>query len=191
MKFAGYALVSTLALLGACSGGKQPDATAPAPTFHEIMKEKVDKNADALWDLTNTAISDDAGLDAGKLTDAQWTEMATRAEAVQQAALEIAAMPDPIVVAKPGVKIADEGIQGGHTAAMVQKEVDRNPQGLRDMSSTMAAHMGDMAKALRAHDAAKAGPLIDQLDGVCESCHLEYWYPTQKALIEKYGIKTK
>ena len=28
-------------------------------------------------------------------------------------------------------------------------------------------------------------PIIDSLDGVCEGCHLDYWYPDQKALVEK------
>lgn len=187
MKLARYALVPVLALLGACSADKQPAAPA-APTFHEVMKDKVDVNADALWDVANAAIGQEGGIDPAKMTDAQWTQIATRAEAVQQAALEIARM-DPVVLARPGVKISDEGIPGGHTAAQVQGQIDANPQGMRDMANVLAVHMGDMATAARAHDAPRAGPLIDQLDTVCENCHLEYWYPTQKALIEKYNIK--
>jgi len=27
-------------------------------------------------------------------------------------------------------------------------------------------------------------PSRDQLDGVCESCHLEFWYPSQKKLVD-------
>lgn len=187
MKLAAYAMVPALALLGACSAEQKP-ATAPAPTFHEVMKDKVDVNADALWDLANAAIGQEGGLDPAKLTDAQWAQIAARAEAVQQAALEIAAM-GPVVLARPGVKISDEGIPGGHSAAQVQGQIDANPQGMRDMANVLAVHMGDMAKAARAHDAPRTGPLIDQLDSVCEDCHLEYWYPTQKALLEKYNIK--
>ncbi|MGC1271048.1 MAG: hypothetical protein WA842_10675 [Croceibacterium sp.] len=187
MKLVPYAMIPALALLGACSADKQPAAPA-TQTFHEVMKDKVDVNADALWDVANAAIGEEGGIDPTKMTDAQWTQIATRAEAVQQAALEIARM-DPVVLARPGVKISDEGIPGGHRAAQVQGQIDANPQGLRDMANVLAVHMGDMAKAARAHDAPRAGPLIDQLDTVCENCHLEYWYPTQKALIEKYKIK--
>ena len=92
---------------------------------------------------------------------------------------------DPLTVAKPGVKISDEGIPGGHTAAMVQARFDQDPQKLRDLANALASHMGELVAATRAHDAAKAGPLIDQLDCVCESCHLEFWYPDQKALVEE------
>jgi hypothetical protein len=45
--------------------------------------------------------------------------------------------------------------------------------------------MNDVVAYAKAHDARKLSPLIDQLDGVCENCHLEFWYPDQKAYIEK------
>ena len=92
---------------------------------------------------------------------------------------------DPLVVASPGVKISDEDIPGGHTAAQVQGRFDRNPEKLREMADVLAVHTGDLAAAARAHDAARAGALVDQLDPVCESCHLEFWYPDQKALVEE------
>lgn len=184
MKGQGYILLAALALTAACSQAGEDEPAAP-PTFNQVMRDRVDKNADALWDLANAAIGERAGIDPARMTDGQWQHLAERAEAVQQAALTIAAM-DPLVVAKPGEKISDEGIPGGHTAAMVQARFDKEPQKLRDMAGVLAAHVGDLAKAARAHDAAKTGPLVDQLDGVCEDCHLEFWYPDQKELVEKY-----
>ncbi len=176
-------LLPALALVAACSSKKE-EQPAVQLTFHEVMKDKVDKNADALWDVTNPAEGDAAGLDPTKMTDERWAQLEQRATAVQQAALEIATM-DPLTVAKPGVKISDEGIPGGHTAAMVQARFDQDPQKLRDLANALAEHTGEIAAGARTHDAAKVGPLIDQLDGVCESCHLEFWYPDQKALVEK------
>ena len=99
-------------------------------------------------------------------------------------AVAIATM-DPLIAAKPGVKISDEGIPGGHTAAMVQERFDKDPETLRNLANALARHTGDIAKFARAHDAASIGPLIDQLDGVCEDCHLEYWYPDQKELVNR------
>ena len=183
MRIRGLGLLPVVALVAACSSESE-EPVAPALTFHEVMKDKVDKNADALWDVSNAAIGDSAGLDPVKMTDERWAQIEARAEAVQQAALEIATM-DPLIAAKPGVKISDEGIPGGHTAAMVQERFDKDPKKLRDLANALARHTGDLATAARAHDAARAGPLIDQLDGVCESCHLEYWYPDQKALVEE------
>lgn len=173
-------LAPALMLLGACS--QEPEDNAR--TFHDVMKADIDLSADRVWAVGNSAIGDNAGIDPAKMTDAKWTELAAGAEAVRRAALEIAAM-DPVVLAKPGVKIADEDIPGGHSAAQVQARFDGDPQTLRDMADALAAHTGDLAEAARAHDYLRAGALVDRLDSVCESCHLEYWYPDQKALVEE------
>ncbi|MEO6388752.1 MAG: hypothetical protein ABIT16_03800 [Croceibacterium sp.] len=187
-KISWLVIASSLAVVAACSSQKKEPAAPAALTFHEVMKDKVDVNADALWDVSNSAIGENAGIDASKMTDESWAQIQQRATAVQQAALEIAKM-DPIILAKPGVKIADEGVPGGDTAAGVQQNIDKDPQKLRDFANTLASHMGDLAAAAMAHDAAKAGPLVDQLDSVCEDCHLEFWYPGQRDLLEQYGIK--
>lgn len=182
-----FAALPAVLLLAACSSHKkeQPAPNAESgPTFHDVMKDEIDKHADEVWDVTNSAVGDKGGIDASKMTDEMWKKLAQDATAVQEGATQIASM-DPIVVIKPGEKIADAGVPGGHSAAEVQAEIDKNPQGLRDHAENLAATMSDLAKAAAAHDAAKAGPIIDGLDGVCESCHLDYWYPDQKAMVEK------
>ena len=192
MKSLQYWLLPTLAVVASCS--KEPQQAAPDKqvaqlTFREAMKDGVDKHADELWDLSNKSIGDKAGIDTSKMTNASWNELADEADAVQKAALVIVNM-NPIVVVKPGVKIGDEGGPGGHTGAQVQRLVDKDPQKLRDMADVLAVHMGDLAKGARAHDGAKVGPRIDQLDGVCEDCHLEFWYPDQKELINRFRKAT-
>src|SRR6187402_3826891 len=143
MRIRGLGLLPVLALVAACSSeSEEPEALAL--TFHEVMKDKVDKNADELWDISNAAIGDAAGIDPTKMTDERWTQIAARADAVQQAALEIATL-DPIVVVKPGVKISDEGIPGGHGGAEVQALMDKNPETLRDLANALARHTGDIA----------------------------------------------
>jgi cytochrome c556 len=175
-----------LALLAACSHKNETheQQAQAAPTFHDVMKDQIDKHADEVWDVTNPAVGDKGGIDPTKMTDEMWQQLAQDATAVQEGAQQIAQM-DKIVVIKPGETIADAGVPGGHSAAEVQAQIDKNPQGLRDHAANLAATMGDLVKAANARDAAKAGPIIDSLDGVCEGCHLDYWYPDQKALVEK------
>jgi cytochrome c556 len=66
----------------------------------------------------------------------------------------------------------------------VQHNVDQDPQGLRDLANALSQHMDDLIAAANKHDAKAAGDLLNGLDGVCESCHVKYWYPSQKALID-------
>jgi hypothetical protein len=175
------AIASALALLAACQ--QQPQAQAES-TVHAIMKDKVDANADALWDLTNPALNNDATLNPAKIDDARWAQIAQRAQAVADAAGELASLKT-LKLVEPGQKIADQDLVGGDPPDAVQANLDRNPTDFRQFAGALQAHMNDVVAYSKAHDAKKLSPLIDQLDGVCENCHLEFWYPDQRAYIEK------
>ncbi len=177
----------SLAVVAACSSQKEEAPVQEQLTLHEVMKDEVDVHADDLWDISNPALSDNAHLDAALMDDERWAQVEQKATALQQAALKLASL-DPIVVVKPGVKIADEGVPYGDTGAEVQANVDKDPQKLRDFANALAVHAGDIASAAQRRDTERAGLLIGQLDAVCEDCHLEYWYPSQKVLLEEYGI---
>jgi cytochrome c556 len=174
-----WIVVPALVLTAGCKKEEAP----PQKTLHEIMKNEIDTRADDVWAIGNAHISDQAGIDASTMSDADWAKLASAAVNLQQAALDLANLKDPIVVVKPGVKIADEGVPGGDSAESVKANIEKDPQGLRDHANSLAADMADLAKAANMHDAAAAGPIINQLDSVCESCHLEFWYPSQKALV--------
>jgi hypothetical protein len=177
-----WAVVPALVLAG-CSKKEEPPQQQAQRTLHEIMKDEIDTRADDVWAVGNAHIDNNAGLDASTMTDADWQKLAAAATSLRQGALDLAAL-DPIVVVRPGVTIADEGVPGGDSAESVQQNIDKDPQGYRDLANALAQHMSALAEAANKRDAATAGDLINELDGVCESCHLEYWYPSQKALVE-------
>jgi len=182
MRTLGWMIVPALLLVAGCN---KHEAASGQKTFHEIMKDEVDKRADDVWAIGNAHISDQAGIDGASMSDDDWKKLASAAVSLQQAALDIANLKEPIVVVKPGVKIADQGVPGGDTVESVKANIDKDPQGLRDHANSLAADMADLAQAANKRDAATAGPIINQLDSVCESCHLEFWYPSQKDLVNK------
>ena len=166
------------------AGCKQQETAPVQKTLHEIMKDEIDVRADEVWAIGNSHIDANAGIDAASMSDEDWKKLASAAVGLQQAALDLASLKDPIVVVKPGVKIADEDVPGGDSPASVQANLAKDPQGFRDHANSLAQDMADLAKAANTHDAATAGPIINQLDSVCESCHIEFWYPSQKALVD-------
>jgi hypothetical protein len=170
------------------TAGCKKEAPPPQKTLHEIMKNEVDLRADDVWAIGNAHIDANAGIDAASMSDDDWKKLAAAAVNLQQGALDLARL-DPIVVVKPGVKIADEGVPGGDSAASVQANVDKDVQGFRDHANALAADMADLAKAANRHDAAAAGPIINQLHCVCESCHLEFWYPSQTEIVNAARVE--
>lgn len=172
---------ATLALAG-CS--KEPAAEDVPMTVHESMTKHVDVIADEVWAVGNAAMASDALIDPKMMDDAKWAKLADAATRLQAAATELGALKT-YVVNRPGVTISDENIEGGTSSAQVQKNIDADIDGFRGMAGALAGHMGDLAAAAKAHDAARAGELVGQLDGVCENCHLEFWYPEQKDLVKQ------
>jgi hypothetical protein len=182
MKSWTWIVIPALVLAGCSKKVEQP---AGKTTVHEVMKDEVDTRADDVWAVGNAHMTEDAGVDGKTMTDADWTKLAAAATNLHNGALDLASLPEPLTVVKPGAKIAFEDTDWGDKATSVQKNVDQDPQGLRDLANDLAEHSAEIASAAQKHDAATAGKLIDELDGVCESCHVKYWYPSQKALIDK------
>jgi hypothetical protein len=184
-------IVAPALLLSGCQKkAEAPPAETTKTTLHEIMKDEVDTRGDDVWAVGNAHIDGDAGLDGASMTDADWAKLAAAATSLRQAALDIVNLPKPIVVVKPGTKIAYEDTSWGDSAASVQANVDKDPQGLIDLANALAQHGADIATAAGKHDAETAGRLINELDGVCESCHVKYWYPSEKKLIESIREST-
>lgn len=175
-------VVAPALLLGGCQ--KKAEEPAPKTTLHEVMKDEVDPRGDDVWAVGNAHIDGDAGLDGASMTQADWARLATAATSLQQAALDVVKLPKPITVVKPGTKIAYEDTSWGDSAASVQANVAKDQQGLMNLANALAEHSAEIATAAGKHDAATAGQLVNELDGVCESCHVKYWYPSEKKLIE-------
>ena len=187
MRFKVMSLVAALAVMSGCSSG-EPEAVEPeAKTLHEIMTVQIDVDADAIWEIGNAAISDEAGLDPAKMDDAAWTSLEAAAKRMSGHAMEMA-MLDPIILAAPDATIADEGTPGAPTREEIQGHMDRDTDVFRSLAESLAIHADQLAAAAAAKDASSAGQRINEMDGVCESCHLEFWYPEQKALIEEMNI---
>jgi len=179
-------MLVALALVAGCSPQqeeKQEAAGAPSTVF-EFMTQKIDVDADAIWGIGNAAIDDRAQIDPSKMNDEAWTGLEAAAVRMAGDARALAKL-DPLIVTRPGVKIVDEDVEGAPGPKEIQAHLDRDADTFRAMALALATHVDGLAAAARARDAAKAGQLINELDGVCEACHLEYWYPEQKALIQE------
>ena len=173
-------LAASLAV-AACSSAEDR-AAHEGLTLQQIMRDKVDTNAHALWDATNPALDDQVGLDPAEMSDDAWTELDSRSAALEQGALAIARM-HPIVVVRPGQEVADAAIEGAYSAAQVQAAIDADPAKLREMATSLAMYSGLLSAAADVRDARAAGKLIEGLNDQCESCHLDFWYPGQKDLL--------
>lgn len=154
-------LVPALALIAACSAEKQepqPKAGA-APTLHEMMVQKIDVDADAIWAIGNAAIDDKASIDPAKMTGTTWQELDRASQRMTGHARELGAL-DPIVVTRPGVKVADEGTPGAPSPAQIQAHLRRDTDLYRSLAGSLEQHASEGASGLRGRGGTDGGPQL-------------------------------
>ncbi len=146
---------------------------AAVAAVDEIMAAEVMPSAGALWNSVAT-ISDKTGFHVHEPeTDAQW-------EALRLQALILVESTNLLMIkGRKATAEAEPDEPGALGGAAVQHLIDTNwssfvtdAQGLHDIAMVMLHDV--QAKDVKGlyHD----GGTLDQ---VCESCHLEFWYPDQ------------
>lgn len=174
-------------LASGCSTQDAAPKEESLPTVHEMMVMRIDPDADAIWEIGNAALSDTASIDPAKLRAEDWIRLEQAAARMASHAKALETL-DPLVVTRPGVKIADEGTEGAPTPAQIQVHLQHDTDVYRALANSLTMHATDLAAAAAIKDAPTAGRLINEMDGVCESCHLEFWYPEQRELMKQMGI---
>jgi hypothetical protein len=160
------------ALLMSCAAVSQT-AESDLLDVREVMLGPVSESISGIWDVGNSAMGDDGGLDGSVMEFGDWFKLEEAAVNLQGEAL-LMAWSENIVSAKPGTAEGETGIVSMED---VQRYIDANPDGFRAMAQAMADNAGALAEAASQQDAETAGTLIDQLNGDCETCHSAYWYP--------------
>lgn len=187
MRIAGLALFAgAFAIAGCGPQAAQPSQQRPMDSVHGIMTKRVDPYADTIWGISNAARNDDAGIDPAKMSPEAWRDMASTAAKMEDAARSLRPL-QPIRAVHQGERIVDEGNPLAPTAARVQKQIDADRQLFRAMARSLERHSRDLAIAARARDARTAGRLVNEIDGVCEGCHLQFWYPEDRKVWEELG----
>ncbi|WP_169053586.1 cytochrome c [Alteraurantiacibacter aquimixticola] len=170
------ALVS-LAALAACavqaeSASTTASAAAEPLYVRHAMQAEVNPAIVGIWEVTNNVYTDAGEQDASLITDAQWASLAENAGTLASVGERMAAAP-VIHAASAGNMATDE-----YEVAMadVQRFIDNDRQGFRDMSASFAVLARNLEAAAMAKDGDTALELVGQMDAECSACHAQFWY---------------
>jgi cytochrome c556 len=137
------------------------------------MQQRVNPAMLAIWDVGNNALNDEGGIDPKLMDAGKWNQVAEAADQLAAVGKDMAGAGSFIAAAPDNSEVAE----GEIAMTAVQQHIDGDPAGLKQMAAAFADHAQRLATAARAQDAASAGDLISEMDGVCETCHARYWYP--------------
>ena len=150
---------------------------SPTATIIEIMDAMVMPSAQILWDAVAVDVTEKGTVEKTPQTDEDWQKLRWTAVTLAEAT-NVLAIPAR-KVAPPGTKSQnpDSELEPAQIQAMLAK--DRGAW----VAHTKVLHEAamEMIKAIDAKSIDGVSDAGGTLDAACESCHLQFWYPNQKA----------
>ena len=185
--------LAVAALAAACSSSKAAPVTAPAPhlwgdltpvvSVKELMRDMIDPASDYVFDSVGAVISKKGTVETQPKTDAEWDRIRIGGVMLAEG-VYLLKIPRPF--APPGDENNSTGPDPEELSpAQIKAKLEADPvlwnakiEALRNVGLEVL----DIVKRKDVNELWDAGENLDQ---ACESCHLAYWYPGEKALLQK------
>jgi hypothetical protein len=186
------AIVAVLSGLSACQKNEvtaaiptaAPAAAPAAPppyqvtaSIQELMDAVIDPSADALWDSVSIVETVKGAEFHQPHTDDEWREARRHAIALIEGTNLL--MMDGRKLVAPGSPVLDQGTSGVLSAEEGQQKFDSQHPTFVQFAKALREAGTQMLTAIDKKDATGMMNAGAAMDGVCESCHLTFWYPNQ------------
>jgi hypothetical protein len=166
-----------------------PGATAlwgdlkPVVSVKELMRDLLDPASDFIFDAVKIEFTNKGTIERTPKTDEDWDRIRIGAVTIAEG-VYLLKIPRPF--APPGDENNSTGPDATElTPAQIKAKLEGDPvlwnakiEALRNVGLEVM----EIVKNRKVDELWDAG---DNLDRACETCHLEYWYPGDKALLEK------
>lgn len=187
-------LVSSLVLTVACSPS-QPLAPPPSPywggdltpvvSVKELMRDLIDPLSDNIFLSVGTRVSAAGVEEWSPKTDEDWNKVRTGAVAMAEASY-LLKVPRPF--APPGDENNSKGPDAPELSpAQIKEKLERDPVLWQAKVEALRNVGRQVLDIVERRDAAALEDAAENLDHACETCHLEFWYPGQVALMKRLG----
>jgi hypothetical protein len=155
----------------------------PVVSVKELMRDMIDPASDYIFDSVGTSISQKGTVETQPKTDKDWEKIrfgaVTMAEGVY-----LLKIPRPF--APPGDENNSTGPEPAELSpAQIKAKLEADPV-LWNAKIEALRNVGlEVLEIVKRRDVKELWDAAENLDQACETCHLEYWYPGQKALLKK------
>ena len=201
------ALYAAAAFVSACSGPGPAPAAPPARqlwgdlkpvvSVKELMRDMIDPASDYVFDAVGTIVTKQGEEERLPKTEEDWARL--RAGGVMLAeGVYLLKIPRPF--APPGDENNSTGPEPEELSpAQIKAKLERDPV-LWNAKIEALRNVGlEVLDIVKRRDAKELWDAAENLDEACESCHIEFWYPGDKALLNRldrqlqdmYGGKRK
>lgn len=184
-------LLVVAAVSGGCEAQPAPptQAAQPAPpaadppfratsTIRELMQSMVAPSAQGLWDSVGR-VSDARGTrDLEPRTPEEWAAVRRHAVSLMESTNLLLIPGRHVAAAGQETLKAEDAVPGSELPpAEIEKAVNQNWAAWITMAHNLHASAASLLDAIDKRDVARLESNGSDLDAVCESCHLTFWYP--------------
>jgi len=188
MRTSGPLALLVVALSAACQSRPAPPAAAaaapfrPTSTIREVMQSIVAPSAQGLWDSVGR-ISDAKGTrDLEPKSDEEWAAVRRHAVSLMESTNLLLIPGRHVARAGQQTLKADDAEPGSELPpAEIEKRINETWAAWTALTFNLHETAGSMLDAIDKKDVARLESVGSDLDGVCESCHLVFWYPQSRA----------
>jgi hypothetical protein len=177
-------LVVCAALGAASCQTRQPEAATTAvaqppytttATVKDIMLHIIDPAGDMVWDSVSTVI-DKGGLhETVPKTDEDWNKVRNGVITLIEAS-NLLMIPGR-AMARPGEKSVAPGVE--LEPAEMEVLVNKDRAGWNQRAKALHDISVKVLEVVDARDTQKLFDIGEDLDGACENCHRQFWYPNE------------
>jgi hypothetical protein len=155
----------------------------PVVSMKELMGDLIDPAADNIFNAVSTVINADGIVETEPKSEEDWAKVRIGAVTLAEGSYLLKV---PRAIAPPGDLNYSTGPDASElTPDQIKAKLEADTvlwnakiEALRNI----ALETLEIVKRKDAKELVEAGEI---LEGACESCHLEYWYPAEKELMKK------
>jgi len=147
------------------------------------MRDMLDPASDYVFESVKTQVTKDGIIETEPKTDADW-------EKIRIGAVTLAEGVYLLKIPRPFAPAGDENNSAGPNAselspAQIKTKLEADPV-LWNAKIEALRNVGlEVLEIVKKRDAKELWDAGENLDKACENCHLIYWYPGDKALLER------
>jgi hypothetical protein len=159
----------------------------PVVSVKELMRDMIDPIADNIFESVKIVVDKHGTVHTEPRTDADWEKIRVGGVTMAEGAY-LLKIPRPF--APPGDENDSVGPEAPELSpAQIKAKLERDPVMWNARIQTLRNVGLEVLDIVKRRDVQALWDAGENLDIACENCHIDYWYPGDKALLEKLDKK--
>jgi len=155
----------------------------PVVSVKELMRDMIDPASDNIFNSVSTTVTRQGIVEKAPKTDADWEKLRIGAVTLAEG---VSLLKIPRLFAPEGDLNNSRGPNAPELSpAQIAAKLEADPVLWNARIETLRNVGVEVIEIVKRKDVSELWDASSNLDQACENCHLDYWYPGERALLRK------